>query len=301
MSHRSSTLRFLSGGSVLTALLLAGCSGGEPRTTTSPDAEVSTPTPTPTPTPVDIRDIDLATGEVMFSSGGFSPPATIRLDDGTGSDELGSYTMAEPVYADANGDGFDDALVAIERLDGTAWESLWYVFLADGDGGAAQVAVPIARAASCGDVIESTGASPGGGFAVEVVTRVPLVDDGLACSDPGSGRESRVITIDGDAGDPLALPIQSAPALAWGGICPGTSWWDTEASSVELLALPREGSAVVNEASSPAGVFPPVSDPAPLLAAIGVPVEGWAFVMFIGASSAPLDVKPMTCGWGKAA
>ncbi len=301
MSRRTRSSLHLIAVSAVVAVALTGCAGSAPPAASTADAENLASTPTPTPTPVDIRDIDLATGDVMFSSGGFSVPVVVALDAGTGSDDLGGYTMKEPVYADANGDGIDDALVAIERLDGNGWESLWYVFLADGDGGAAQVAVPVARAARCGDGVESTAAAPGGGFTVDVVLRVPLVDDGLACSDPGSGRESRVIMIDGDAGDPLALPIQTAPESAWGGICPGTSWWDTEASTVELLAFPREGSVVVNEASSPAGVFPPVSDPAPLLAAIGVPVEGWAFVVFIGAASAELDVKPMTCGWGKAA
>jgi hypothetical protein len=301
MSRRTRSSLHLIAVSAAAAIALTGCGGTVPPTASRTDAASPTPTPTPSPTPVDIRDVDLGTGDVMFSSGGFSEPAVIAFEGGTGSDELGSYTMKDPVYADANDDGNEDALVAIERLDGTAWESLWYVFLSDGEGGAAQVAVPVARASSCGDMIESTGAAPGGGFAVEVVARVPLVDDGLPCSDQGSGRESRVIMIDGEAGDPLALPIQTAPLPAWGGICPGTSWWDTEASSVELLAFPREGSVVVNEASSPAGVFPPVSDPAPLLTAIGVPVEGWAFVVFIGASSAQLDVKPMTCGWGKAA
>lgn len=285
----------------LTALLLTGCATSAP-TAEPPAAETSTETPTPTPTPVDIRSVDLGTRTVMYSPGGFSAPAWIVLADGVGTDEVGAaYAMGDPVYSDANGDGLEDALVAIERTEGTAWESIWYAFLADGEGDAAQLGVPLARASACGDLVESTAAAPGGGFAVEVLWRVRGTDDEKPCSEPGSGRESRVIVVDGEAGDPQAMPVQTGPVTAWGGICPGTTWWDTESSMVELLALPVAGSPIAHPATASAGIFPASQDPAPLLGALGVPTEGWAFVTFIGEQFAMENIKPMTCAWGAAA
>lgn len=284
---------------VAAVALFSGCATDAPAASAGSPSTVPSPTasPTPTPTPVDIREIDLGTGNVMYSSGGFSAPVWVTLEDGTASDESGTYTLAEPVYSDANGDGLEDALVAIERVDGSASETLWYVFLADGEGGAVQVAVPLARAASCGEVVESTSAAPQGGFALEVLTRIRGTDDAIPCSAPGSRRDSRVIVIDGEPGDPLAMPVQTAPAVAWGGICPGTTWWDTESEMVEMLALPRAGSPVANPATSSAGICPAAQDPAPLLSSIGVPTEEWAFVMFIGEAFAPQNVKPLTCAW----
>ncbi len=286
---------------IATTLVLTSCGmpgAAAPASTATPPATQASaspsPTPSPTPEAVGLRDVDLTTGKWVYSPGGYSAPIPLDFVDGSATVETVVYTMTEPVYADANGDGLDDALVAIESLDGNGWESLWYVFVADG-ASAVQVAVPVARASRCGDAVTATAASPDG-FIIDQTLRLPFYDDALSCAEAGTGVQRRTVAIAGT--DATLWPVQTEPVVAWGGLCPGTEWLDTEPTEIELLAAPTPASGVANAADSPTGVFPPRTEPWDLLtAATGVTSEEWAFVGFIPTALPESETVRVHCAW----
>ncbi|MDJ0313850.1 hypothetical protein [Arthrobacter sp. H35-D1] len=89
--------------------------------------------------------------------------------------------------------GGDDAAAAINRLDGNGFESLWYLWVADG-ANAVQVKYPIAQLSRCGTVVDSVVAGKGG-VTVTQRLRVSGEDDKVPYSGAGSGLQARTITV----------------------------------------------------------------------------------------------------------
>nr|WP_274637134.1 hypothetical protein [Microbacterium bovistercoris] len=278
------------------AVALAGCSALSP--TSPPVADPTTPdapSPTPTPTRVGVDDIDLSNGGWLYSPGGFSAPITIDFVDGAAQVDGVGYAMKEPVYADANRDGLEDALVPIERSDGNGWESLWYIFVADGES-AVQVPMPVARSSRCGDAVTGVSATPDG-FALEVILRMSPLDDAVPCSDPGTGVQRRVVGIEHDSAGDL-WPVQTEPVAAWGGLCPGSEWMDAPPEKVALYTVPDTSGTVVNPATEPTAVFPVRAAPwEQLPAAAGVTEDDWAFVGSIPDGLPDAEAVRLHCSW----
>jgi hypothetical protein len=281
----------------LIMLVAAGCAGPGP--TTPPRAEAvdsAAPTPTLTPTPEGLQDVDLADGRWLYSPGGYSAPVSLEFQAGTATDDGVTYTMKDPVYADANGDGVDDAVVPIERADGNGWESLWYVFVADGPS-AVQVPAPIARAARCSDAVTGVRAADGGGFVVEQTLRQSPWDDAIPCAEPGTGVQTRVITIRAGANGVL-WPVQQEPILAWGGLCPGSEWMDAPPEKITLYTAPDPDSASATVANEEIGVFPLRSQLWEVLPReSGVTADDWAFVGFVTSQLPASEAVRLHCAW----
>lgn len=203
---------------VVSALVLTACGAGTqppPAATPPPPSPLVTVTPTPTgPAPDAIRDLDPESLDWQW----FETHGSVEPVDVTQPDQYGrSYTIGEPVYADADGDGLEDLAVSIAQLDGNGYREQWHIWLATADGFAEQVLIPIAWTSRCGDGTESVTPTEGG-FAVHEFLREPVVDDHLPCSDSGTFEVTRGVGVlhDGDA----RYPVDLADPRGYGGVCP---------------------------------------------------------------------------------
>lgn len=192
------------------------------------------------PTPAEITEF-VANTEWSFSRSGIEVPFSVTLVDGRGQDEAGrTYTLGEPVASDANADGIPDIAIPIAEVDGNGFHELWYIWLGADDASAAiaeQVSYPIGVTNRCGHTVNAvTPASSG--FTVDETLKSLSDQRQLDCSTPGTWHQIREISVT-DADDAW-YPIQVAPSVAWGGICPPPLWEDTDIveSGWELLAVP---------------------------------------------------------------
>lgn len=217
----------------LSAALLAACSSdaggiGDSETEAAPSATGSeetaveetteaatTPEPTATtPDPQAIRDVDPATLEWIW----WQNFANQEPVDVTTADEFGrTYTIGEPAYSDADGDGLEDMVVSLAQLDGNGYREQWFLWLAEPDGAPTQVLPPVTGMARCGDAVESVEPTEGG-FQVHEFLREPIIDDGLDCASTGTFEVTRGVGAvrDGEA----ALLVDLADPRGYGGLCP---------------------------------------------------------------------------------
>lgn len=216
----SPTLRFLLGCALFA--LLAGC-GASPSGAGSTQAESAAPSavqlsPEATtpggPAADTIRQVDPATLAWMW----FDDHSTIRPVDVTKPDkQKRTYTIGEPVYSDANGDGLDDMAVSIAQADGNGYRLQWHIWLATADGSAEQVPIPMAWSARCGDVTRKVSAVKGG-FRVLENLREPVIDDRVPCSGLGTFKSTRNVGVE-KLGETLAL-VNLDDRRGYGGVCP---------------------------------------------------------------------------------
>lgn len=247
------------------------------------------------PTPnrdVDIRSVDLANTEWLYSYSGFDLPVTVKLVDGSASDDesgfLITYELGDVVYGDVDGDGRDDAVASLSRAQDNGYEAMWYVWLAHGPD-AVQVKYPIAQTSRCGTFVESVMPADGSVTVTEYL-RISGMDKDVPCSDPGTGLKKRTISIHSEASE--LWPVQTAPVSAWGGLCPGALYPDTSPGLVDMWAAPSKTSTVATTASPGGGALFPQKDAALMQR------EGWALVgfrLFGGGSDIP-EVD-MSCAW----
>lgn len=213
------------------ALVLVGCTGGPPQTTTAPTG-TATPTPTATIAPAEpmaLADIAdwAADAEWSYALDGLDTPHTVALTGGVGTDELSrTYSLGEAVGADLDEDGILDAAIPIAMVDGNAVHELWYIWRGTGtadEPAAEQVLYPIARTTRCGDITRAVTAMDGA-LQIDVVLRMPFTDDARSCAEGGTGVLTRVIDL--VEIEEQFYPVQTAPVTAWGGVCPPTEWPD---------------------------------------------------------------------------
>lgn len=244
------------------------------------------------PTAVDIRTVDLANTTWLYSWDGFAAPEKIVMIDGTAvvADDgfPATYTLGEISYGDIDADGDEDAVGRINRAQDNGYKALWYAWLAQGVD-AVQVKYPIAETGRCGTFVESVVFGDGAVTVTEYL-RVPGQDDGIPCSDPGTGLKQRTVTIHVEGIE--AWPVQTAPVAAWGGLCTGPQFPDTSPGIVKLWVAPTQDSAVAATASSDGGAVFAQKD-APLMHH-----DGWALVGFrVFGVDSDVGGADMACAW----
>ena len=289
-TQRGGSWPALAAASAVLALTLAGCGTGSGVTATDPPDEPAPATTVPqTPATPDLDfAAAVADAEWSFAPDGLGAPMRITMADGTGVDDLSrTYTIGAPVIGEADGDGIPDAAITITQADGNAVTELWYIWLGGDDGTATQVEYPIARTTRCGDATHSVIAVDGG-FEIDLTLRIPGSDDGRSCADGGTGTLVRTVGVQAFDGAPY--PVQTAPILAWGGVCPASTWLDGIADTgIEGRAAPPASADRVTDPAAEIGVFE--LPPAPLVTA-----DGARFFGFISDPASDAVVK-MHCAF----
>lgn len=145
-----------------------------------------------------------------------------------GADQMGRAVKLgeDTVYTDLDGDGAEDAVVSLATEDGNGHSETWYAWVWDEESGeVAQASQPLARAARCGDVVDSIRPADGGGVTIREYLRVS--GDPASCADYPSLEVEREVVV--DDGWPM---LASSPG-GFGGLCPQPEPGDAELSSIE--------------------------------------------------------------------
>lgn len=203
--------------------VLAGCSAAAPP---APQPEASASTASAGPAPDGIRTLDPAALEWRW----FEGHTDYAVVDVTKPDDVGrTYTVGDAVFADADADGLEDLAVPIAQRDGNGFREQWHIWLAQADGTAVQVPIPIAWTSRCGDDTESVTATTGG-FTVHEYLREPVIDDKVACSERGTFEVTRGVGVlhDGEA----LYPVDLADPRGYGGVCPSQQRTETGVTKV---------------------------------------------------------------------
>lgn len=225
----------------LAALLLTGCTAGsETSPTDGPPATASTPS---APDPEAIRDVDFGDLEWTWDTQGML--FTVQLTDGAGVaddpyyEASAQFTLGEPTYADANGDGLTDAAVPLTWETGNGVAENWFIWLAQADAPSApqQIPFPVASAARCGDGVESVEAVAGG-FRVNEIMRSTLERDG-PCAQTGTMERSRDVVVVGDGTGDGSWPA-TADGQGWGGYCPVKEYTEGEYATAQGRVGPSD-------------------------------------------------------------
>ena len=179
-------------------------------------AQDDDPPPPPRPAVMTIHDIDLGTQQWQDAAHRLSVSLARGSGQATVAGRPVSFRLATPsggpaatTYADLDGDGDDDALVALTTLDGNAAVVHWYAWQWDADAEkAVQVLDPIARTSDCGVEVTAITAVDGG---VEIAEQWR---NGSDCFGAPAGRTTRTVALDGGA------PVLTAGFGGYGGACP---------------------------------------------------------------------------------
>lgn len=145
------------------------------------------------------------------------------------------------VYADVNGDGHQDALVALGQTEERWFEDIWYIWAWDPEAQQPyQASGPVARAADCGDRIESVSAAEGAFIIHEQLW--PQGADVVCAQVPPVEITRHIVLEDG-------WETMVSPARGFGGMCPqilGTDdGWPVD--DLVLHTAPDETSSVVGD------------------------------------------------------
>lgn len=208
---------------LLAVSVLAGCSPAMPPPAQPATAASVSPSG---PAADGIRSLDTGALEWRW----FQAHTDFEPVDITKPDESGrTYSVGDPVYSDADGDGLEDLAVAIAQHDGNRFREQWHIWLARPDGTAVQVPIPIAWTSRCGDGTESVTPTEGG-FRVLEYLREPVIDDHLACSVRGTFEVTRGVGVlhDGEA----LYPVDLADRRGYGGVCPSQQRTETGVTKV---------------------------------------------------------------------
>lgn len=230
--------------------MLSGCSAAGTSPNVGGDLDGGSAAPSPgavvtqeesaTPTPsAPAADLIRALNPEDLSWTWFDDHSSTRPVSVPGPDEYGRlYSVGEPLYSDADGDGLEDMAVPISELDGNGFREHWHVWVAQADGTATQVLIPIAATARCGDNTRSVSAVEGG-FEVEERLREPIIDDPLPCSDEGTFESVRRVAV-AHVGE-AAYPVNLDDPRGYGGVCPTQPRTETEVTKVWGSAYPALG------------------------------------------------------------
>lgn len=200
---------------VAAAVVLAACGTPEGVADPTGGAEEPDPPSSASSPPEDseaIRDVDLGSMTWFDARSARGVP----LADGAFAEGFQQWTYdGDAVYADADADGFLDALAPLDLLDGNAVATQWYLWRWDDAAGTAvQVPHAVAVMSSCGDVVHEVSAAEGdgaGGFAIRESVR--LESDAVACADVPPRERTRTVTLeDGHL-------VRTAPSRGYGGVC----------------------------------------------------------------------------------
>lgn len=220
---------------VLLALLASACStaggsggSGAPvgATTAVADGSGSSTTPASSPSPTStaasepgapppqardaITHVDL--GSARWYD--LEEDRSITLHRGTAKADGYVWTLGKkprPVYADANGDGYLDAMAILERMDGRAWSFGYYVWLWDPAANRPrQLRDLVAASHPCGDAVTGVKPVSGRGFQLSEQLRAKYDGD---CASGGSVKSRRTVVVQ-DGG-----LVQVAPYRGYGGVC----------------------------------------------------------------------------------
>lgn len=279
-------------GGASTAATSTTPAGTEPST-------VSAAPSSPAPSAVDIRSLDLANTTWLYSFRGVELPHEVTLVNGEATVDPGefssSYQLGEVVYGDVDGDGDDDAVARIDGQTPEGARGFWYIWIAD-ISGAVQLRYPIAETGRCATLVELP-VIIGGAINLTEYHRIPGLDDKIPCSDPGTGLKKRTITVISDNTDsesgsgPEMWPVQTAPVVAWGGICIGPKYPDSAPGLVDLWAIPSKTAQVAATAGPDGVIFEQLDSPL-------VTREGWSLVGFrVFGVESDLGGKDMACAW----
>lgn len=167
----------------------------------------------------------------------------VTLKDGSATDAGTTWKLGPNiVFADANGDGYEDALTSLEVDSGDAKTTYLYIWLWDAaKKWAAQVADPVARYSSCGNSLVS--AKPGTPNGFEISEKIRDAYDGQACGTEPLHPFTRTVGVSG------GWLVMSQPVMAYGGICYQT--YDTPTSlagPARLQLAPNAAAPVVDQA-----------------------------------------------------
>lgn len=165
--------------------------------------------PTPSPTNQKVRKLpltDLVWADVLRGK-------DVTLSAGKATDGEFTYQVRDDVvYADANGDGQEDAFALLERTQGKTKVTFGYVWLYDvATNKPVQVKDPVGDWNACGDSLVSVGPGTPGGF--ELAEKLRDVYDHQACgTEPLHPRTRTIVVSEGRL-------VMTKPYLAYGGIC----------------------------------------------------------------------------------
>lgn len=208
---------------VATAALLAGCG---PEDKVAKDDSASEPQPDAQA----IRHVDLATG--TWHDTPRATDVTLTGDAPVG-DVLdgGQYSLGdlEPVYADVDDDGFEDALASLKFVQGNGLDELWYVWLWDPETEAPrQVLEPVARQMRCATAVHRIEGVEGA-FRISEKYR-DLADIGTCDSEPPKAVTRTIAVVDGHL-------VQQDGHAGYGGLCPQPKAGDGDSVLIEDFEL----------------------------------------------------------------
>ncbi|MET4003972.1 hypothetical protein ABIB48_002710 [Arthrobacter sp. UYCu511] len=268
---------------------------------TEPSA-FSTPPAATASSQVDIRSVDLANTTWLYSFLGRELPYEVTLVNGEATKNPGefssSFKLGQVVYGDVDGDGDEDAVAQLNGATPEGSRGFWYIWIADVSG-AVQLKYPIAET-TCYALVLPPEITDGAINLTEYL-HIPGVDDEIPCSEPGTGLKKRTITVitdstgSTDGSGPEMWPVQTAPVVAWGGMCPGPANPDATPGLVDLWASPSKTAQVAATTEQDGEIFEQIDSPSdsPL-----VEREGWSLVGFrIFGVKSDLGGKDLACAW----
>lgn len=234
----------LLGAACLTACNTEGTDGDDADTSEVTEEEAG---------PENLDDTDFGNLTWQFRPGGNAAELErVDLVDGKSTDGSVNYKLGEVISTDLNSDEVADAVVQLTRLDGNAVDDQWYMWIAT-DEGPAQSTYPVANEANCGTVLHSIEAADGG---VEIhEARRSVGDERIPCSDSGTDERTRTVAAVEANNSGEWWPVQIAPIVGFGGLCPMTTHLESYPNESKLYPVPD--TAVGNSISidSPSEVF----------------------------------------------
>ncbi len=171
-----------------------------------------------------IRSVDL--GAQTYRVGG----SEVSLTKGSATDGSGrQITLGDnPVYSDADEDGYDDAAIEIKIADGNGFEGLWYILHWDPTKSTfTQIDDPFARSFRCGDNVSGVTAATGGFQVQEQRT------DGTEAN----CAETPHVAITRTVGLKDGWLLERSPHHGYGGICPAfqaTEGFDADGAALRI-------------------------------------------------------------------
>lgn len=199
-----------------------------------------------------IKDIDFAT---LAWQDVHAPKLTISLAKGPFTSGEKTWSLGEnKVYADADGDGYLDAMVDLVVKGPKITTTYPYIWLWDpATGKPKQLVDPVGRYSTCDDSFVSAAPDQVQGFTIS--TRIRDVWDHSKCGTTPRHPFTRTVTID------RGMLLMTAPVLGYGGVCQSTyNGYSEMDPKITVYAAPNEDSTPIAEADQVFFEMPDYSD-----------------------------------------